>query len=66
MYEGEWANDKMNGKGNLTFTSGEFWDGHFKDNQVIFIRHYLFWRSSKPFLFLAARIDADNQQRDKY
>lgn len=33
MYEGEWANDKMNGTGTLTHTSGAKYEGSFVNNQ---------------------------------
>lgn len=32
QYEGEWKNDKMNGKGNFRYESGNKYVGTFKDN----------------------------------
>ena len=33
VYDGEWANDKMNGKGTLSHQSGAVYEGDFVKNQ---------------------------------
>ena len=33
IYEGEWVNDKRNGKGNQTLPNGEVYEGEFKDDK---------------------------------
>lgn len=34
LYEGEWQHDRLTGKGVLTFSNGERYDGFFKDGMV--------------------------------
>ncbi len=32
QYDGDWKNDKRNGKGILTYANGDEYSGQFKDN----------------------------------
>ena len=32
-YEGEWLNDKKNGKGKLFYEDGDYYDGHFVNDK---------------------------------
>ncbi|XP_064597026.1 MORN repeat-containing protein 2-like [Liolophura sinensis] len=65
VYEGQWENDKMNGKGKLTHPSGATYEGDFVDNKFNGMGKYS-WPNGSYYegQFVENRMEGEGQFTD--